>query len=83
MTCPTYGKYHTFDVPVEGAQHSRRCACGQPQRYKPPTGRGVEFTDVLVDAADLAVVLELHHSYEHTPEQLAVLERVQALLDSA
>lgn len=72
---------HHFDVPLDGNPHARRCACGHPQRYNPPTGKGVEFTDVLVDAADLRVVLELHSYYEHTPEQLETLERVKALLD--
>jgi hypothetical protein len=55
--------------------------CGERQVYNPPTGKGFEFTDVLVDEDDLRIVLDFHTFYEHTPEQLEALERVKSLLD--
>lgn len=55
--------------------------CGERQVYRAPQGQPVRFTDVLVDAADLAHVLEALNFHDRTPEQDAALERVQALLD--
>lgn len=86
--CSVYGKYHTFDVPIEDAPHARRCACGTAQVYHPPTGRGVEFDDVLIDAADLRALVEGYRSMAFGPHSNwnprdvgELLDRVTALLD--
>lgn len=31
MTCEVYGAYHDYNVPVEGAPHSRQCAWSGPK----------------------------------------------------
>lgn len=70
MICPTHDKYHDFNVPVESAPHSRQCACGQPQRYKPPIGRGREFADELIPRSLLAPIFRLAAGgYEGTHQQ--------------
>lgn len=49
--------YHTYDVPVEGSPHARQCrACGERQRYNPPTGQGRD-PFVMVDESDLRELL--------------------------
>lgn len=60
--------------------------CGEPQTYRPPTGKGYEFTDVLVDAADLRMLLDFIEpqrisAYGLSEEEELSYQRVRQLLD--
>lgn len=81
------GHLHTFDVPLsEDEPHARRCACGEPQRYKAPTGQPVKFTDVLVEIDDLRALFQYiwkdrHSAYALAEYQIDAMYRVKDLLD--
>jgi hypothetical protein len=56
--CEVYGPYHTFDAPTGDDGYGRRCACGEPQVYRRPTGEASKFSDVLVAAEDLQALID-------------------------
>lgn len=77
---------HTFSAPVEGEPHARQCAdCGERQTFRPPTGKGVEFSDVLVDAADLRALIRAYRGivsdYDYyDPDTADLCDRLTLLL---
>lgn len=79
---------HTFSYPLTPDNpHERRCRdCGEPQVYRPPTGSGRTFPDVLVDKEDLRALVEYvakdrHSAYLLGPDLSDALVRVERLLD--
>lgn len=85
--CDVHGAYHFFAVPTGEGGYGRQCACGTPQVYRPPTGsESAKFSDVLVDAEDLRILLaflnkDRHSAYVYDVDESAALRRVNALLD--
>lgn len=79
--CEVYGPYHTFDVPTD--DYGRRCACGVPQVYRPPTGKAVEFSDVIVDAEDLRTLITGYLDQAAMPDEgmEELCTRLKMLLD--
>lgn len=80
---------HNFSVPVSADEpHARLCeSCGERQVYRPPTGSGRVFTDVLVDKEDLRGLLDYYEGALEergfNPDSDEAVLRVRALLDSA
>jgi hypothetical protein len=81
--CEVYGPYHTFDVPTGDDGCGRRCACGEPQVYRRPTGEASKFSDVAIEKADLHELLAWIEGPDYDPlgNFDALMKRVQALLD--
>lgn len=78
VICSAYERYHTFDVPTGDDGYGRRCACGELQVYRPPSGQVAKFTDVLVEAEDLRELLDRYLSHAAGDE---LSERLGALID--
>lgn len=76
---------HTFSELIEGEPHARRCHdCGERQVYNPPTGKGIELTDVLVDKADLRDLIAYYRGQCAMQDDGgdALCDRLELLLDT-
>lgn len=77
---------HNYSVPLAGPSgpHSRCCEiCGEPQVYRPPTGKGRDFPDALVDKADLRFLIDSYRGQAAMPCEVTdeLCDRLELLLD--
>lgn len=83
--CSVHGQYHFYNVRVPGAPHGRQCQCGERQVFTAPTGKGVEFSDVLVEADDLRALIAAYRGQAAMPDEgvEALCDRLELLLPEA